>query len=141
MFSIFLTYYLGTLSNKENKKHEVDLKRYELFYIPYINTLMADYKFTDEPSAAPLENRSIYFDLVMKNSQYLGDRSSRLIIPYYKSFLDLFEMNKPGYENSDIIFNEVFLSITKTVLQEAEELSKSLKYPNLAKSILDTYDF
>ena len=142
VLSIFLSYFLGSLTSRHSIKREVFLKRYESFYVPFMNTLLADYDFTDCPSESPIETRSIYLDLAMKNTQYLGKKSALLIPTYYKAFIDLLECENGNadYLDADKDYDEIYLKFCKTILLEAKGLAKYLKYPELASTILEIYD-
>lgn len=135
VLSIFLTYILGRVSSKNSTAYDVKKLRYEEFYAPYMTKLLAAFDFTDSPSSSSLEARSVFFDLIMGNVYLLGTDSAELVPTFYSSFLQLLEHERYSKE-----YDEIFLSITKAILLEAEALSKELKYPNLSKTILNIYD-
>ncbi|MDT2830882.1 hypothetical protein P7H62_06250 [Vagococcus carniphilus] len=142
VLSIFITYFLGTLNSKNNLKKDVNLQRYETFYVPYMSKLLAAYNFTDDPHKSPFEVRGVYFDMIMNNMHLLDSSSSKLIPSYYKRFLDLleFENGNDDFQFAQKRYDEIFIEISTAILKEAEELSKSLNYPNLAKTILTSVD-
>lgn len=116
----------------------VDLKRYETFYVPFMSKTMHLSYSKQKHSKLPLHIRREFTNLIMENIQYLGKDSSKIIPEYYYLSAEIItlELDKrlPDIE-SDL--ERVYQNLEIAILQEAESLSKSLKYPNLARVILN----
>ncbi|MGX6969461.1 hypothetical protein [Vagococcus bubulae] len=136
--TILFSYFLGLFSNKATKKDVVDLKRYETFYVPFMSKTMHLSYSKQKHSKLPLHIRREFTNLIMENIQYLGKDSSKIIPEYYYLSAEIItlELDKrlPDIE-SDL--ERVYQNLEIAILQEAESLSKSLKYPNLARVILN----
>lgn len=136
--TILFSYLLGLFSNKATKKDGVDLKRYETFYVPFMSKTMNLSYSNQKHSKLPLHIRRDFTILIMENIQYLGKDSSKLIPEYYYMSTEIvtleFDKRLPDIEFK---LERVYQELEKAILQEAEALSKTLKYPNLARVILD----
>lgn len=136
--TILFSYFLGLFSNKATKKDEVDLKRYETFYVPFMSKTMHLSYSKQKHSKLPLHIRQEFTKLIMENIQYLGKDSSEIIPEYYYLSAEIITLEfDKSLHDIEYDFERVYQNLEVAILQEAESLSKSLKYPNLARVILN----
>lgn len=139
---VFLSFLFGVMSKRDSSRQKVKLLRYETLYIPIMQKLVAGLCWRYSPSTLSQESRAVFFELITNNSHLLGRDSAKLLPDYYLAFLNLLEMEfeNPLYRNASEQFDKIFNNIIYNTLLEAQELSASLKYPNLPKTILELYE-
>ena len=136
--TILLTYSLGYFSNITKKKDDIDIKRYETFYIPFMRKIMRLSYSNTNHGDLPQHIRKEFTFLIMDNIQYLGKESSKCVAEYYSVSVDILtKEHTADYTNAKRYLDISYSRLEKAILKEAEALSKSLKYPNLAKVVLD----
>ena len=140
--SIFITYILGVLASKKSNKMEVEKMRYETFYAPFMKHLLGGLPIMPHPHSFSIEARSTFFDLIMKNTYLLSPQEASIVPRFYEAFLGMLEFddNNEQYADAPVKYDEVFIEFCVANLLEAQKLSKSLKYPNLSKTISKILD-
>jgi len=135
LIAVSLTYIFGRLqSHASHKKQQCQL-RYDSFYVPFVSRLYAGYMWERPFSSNDVQARSVFFDLIVKNVQFLGHRSQALLPEVYKSFLDMLEYDEgnPGYLGAPEIYDSTMNRFTKAMLEEGSLMSRKLRLPNLCK--------
>ncbi|MFS7200599.1 hypothetical protein AB6834_09565 [Carnobacterium divergens] len=133
VISIYITYFLGSISAKTTRTTEVEKMRYETFYVPYLKYVLTAIPFLTNPHKMPNDIREKLFSLVIENVHLLSADETLLFSEYYFSFSN-FVTGKIN-QDSENQYDEIFIKFLLATLSEAEKLSKSLGYPNLSKNI------
>lgn len=136
LFSIFLSYIIGKLSNSRNLKIESLKDRYNNFYLPYMQLLIKasvkmPYMITNPAIAIK------FGDFLIEKSHYLESKSFKFAIEYYYLELDYFEYydGNPDFKDSEIKINRFIVKASLEILKESTKVAKQLKLPPISKTI------
>lgn len=137
LMSVALSYILGRLESRMSLKRTSMMEQYTNLYLPYIQKLYAGFMWENTISDAPLETRSVFFDLLTQNIQYLDESSQGMIPEFYSAFLDLLEYDSGNeqYSYAPEQFEQCFWRITKSIIVEASQLSKKLRLPDITITV------
>lgn len=139
--SILASFLLGQWSKTKSQKTEIQMKRFNNFYIPYLQLLIQTWPDSIDPNFVPIEKRIELKNLLINNIQYLGKESSDYL-PFFieKDLFSLLERSgHVQYEGAYNDFYRSFILMNKYVLSEAKGLAKELKYPIPSEHVLNTY--
>ncbi len=141
IFPAVLSYFCGRLQANNTLKTEAMRRRYENFYVPFITHLYAGQLHMMRFSDLSLESRSIMFDLVMKNLQYLGPKSQACVPDFYMAFLGFldYSQNPESCPEAPGKLDGVFALLTERILKESKRLSARLRMPDIGKTISTEY--
>ena len=137
VLSVILSYMLGRLGSKMSDKKSNLTKRYYELYVPYIQRMYAGILWEQDPCNLSFNARSVFFDMLTKNIQYLDKETQSKIPDYYASFLAMleYESGNPNYFDAPAKYSSSFWSITKCVISEASRLSKKLGLPDITTTL------
>lgn len=139
--SILASFLLGQWSKTKSQKIDIQMKRFNDFYIPYLQLLIQIWPDSIDPNFVADEKRTELKNLLINNIQYLGKESSEYLPNFIEKdqFSYLEKTGHTQYEGSYKHFYESFIQMNKYVLSEAKELAKELKYPIPSEHVLNTY--
>lgn len=139
---VISSYLFGLATSSHERKVEACRERYNHLYLPFMNWLVHAPLTWVSPVRYTVEERLKLMKLLLDNAQFMGDESSKLLIAFYDSHLKLdeFDINKnPNYPNAPIEYQNQFNLMANTLLEEGTKLAKTLRLPELPKTISAMY--
>lgn len=135
LVSIVVTYVFGRLQSSVSSKKDSLRRRYESFYVPFIEHLYRGLAWELKPSSYSLGARSSFFEILFSNIQYLDESTQTLIPAYYGAYLDMleWESGNPNFRDAPDKYDAAFRAIANSVLSESSKISKSLRLPEISK--------
>ncbi|HOV69030.1 MAG TPA: hypothetical protein PLZ84_01750 [Clostridia bacterium] len=140
--AVCASYILGRVAKSHISRREYLLKRYNEFYVPFIQAFFAGYLWSLPINKLSFDARSKFFDHIMQNIQHLDEHTLSLVPDFYKAFLGMleYEDSNPKYSDAPKQFADIFNKVIRSVLLESIRLSKLTKQTSLGKTALQLYD-
>lgn len=141
---VFASYTFGLATKAYDRKIDAARERYQNLYLPFMNWIIHAPLDWVSPGAYKPEIRFKLMQLILENSQYMGNESIELLNPLYDAYLRLYDLDVKKINIAKNIpspgeYNDLFNSITILLLQEATTISDTLKLPNQAEYVLKYY--
>lgn len=137
------SYLFGLATSSRERKIEACRERYNHLYLPFMNWLIHVPLTWVPPIRYTVKERHNLMSLLLDNAQFMGDESSKLLIRFYDAHLNLdeFDINKnPNYSYAPPEYQNQFNLMANALLKESTKLAKTLKLPELPKTISAMYD-
>lgn len=143
--SIGISYYLGGLVSKSEKKKQILTERYDNFYVPYIKLL---YQRTYHlPTtiflleAMPQEAIFPFENLIEENIKYLDNETLKLYPTLLEAGIDFMEYDSGNiaFVDAPIFRKMVFLLIASSIIKQASLIAHELKLPDITLAFPDEY--
>lgn len=139
LIAVILSYICGRLETSGRSKTEAIKEQYEKFYIPFLQKLCIilpdeNIKFSD----MSFEMRSIFFDIVMSNIQYIDINTQHHIPNFYCAYVDMLEYadGNPKYAETPSYADIAFINLAICACKRSIKLSKKLHFPKIGAAVL-----
>lgn len=139
---VIASYFFGLATKSYERKITAAKERYQHLYIPYMNWLVHAPLNWVSPGGYKPKYRNQVITLLLDNAQFMGEKSSKLLTPFYDAHLNLYEFEEEKnflHLTAPGDYNDLFIQMSYALLDEAAELSKQLKLPNLSATIAESY--
>lgn len=137
LISIFLSYLFGHMQATKNNKTSAKREQYDKFYVQYTSRIYTDRMWEKCCSDMPFASRSIYWDLIMNNIQYIDADIVKLLPAFYHTYECALSF-KNDMDAKKCLDND-FNFLTKQILSRTSKLSKELQLPDFAEVALKLY--
>lgn len=139
---VFASYFFGLATKSYERKIVAAKERYQHLYIPYMRWLVHAPLNWVSPGIYKSKYRDQVMTLLLDNAQFMGLKSSQFLPNLYDAYLNLYEFEQEiDFTHTTAVtdYNDCFISMSHALLEEATELSKKLKLPNLAATTAASY--
>jgi hypothetical protein len=140
---VVASYLFGIATSSYERKMKAYKERYDNLYIPFMNWLVHYPLSWINPRKYTIRERQAFIKLLLDNSQFMGKKSSKLLIDFYNAHLDLdeFDIRKnQNYFKSPAEYEEQFYLMANALLEESTQVSAKLKLPDMPATISAMYN-
>lgn len=133
----------GLATKRYDRRIKAAQERYDNLYVPFVKWIVrAPLNWLSPVHYSP-KFRLELLNLLLDNAQYMGEESSKILMPLYDAHLKLdnFESEAlPELARAPMAYTEEFQFMTVVLLAEATKVSKVLRLPDMAGTVYKSLD-
>ncbi|XRJ96364.1 hypothetical protein ACPBEI_08165 [Latilactobacillus sakei] len=142
---VIASYAFGIATKKYEQRTKIYRERYDNLYIPFINWIVHSPLDWNSPGLYKPEIRGKLLNLLLDNSQYMGEKSGSTLKSLYNAHLELYEIDVNHNMNISNVtapsdYNNLFNEMSFYLLEESSQLASKLQLPDLAKNVVGLSD-
>lgn len=133
------TFIFGIATKIYERKQNVLNQRYEELYLPFMRWLVRAPLEWLSPTHYSPKLRLALINLLLDNTQHMGEKSSSLLVVLYDAHLNLDNLDvekDTRFITAPKRYTQLFNLMSVTLLEEGSKLAHKLRRPDLAQNIL-----
>lgn len=131
--TLFVSFLIGVFTQKTTHRFEMKRKRYEEFYIPFMQKWIVEFDALVSEEEEKARAGALYRQFILPNAHLMGSKSNKQLLKTSAAYFELIYLE---YEST--LFEQEFNELVIVILKEAQSLAAKVKYPDLPGAILAT---